>query len=234
MLTRSRVPPGSPSLRFRFESESDEDDEPIEASPPGSPSLAWRPGTSFDSPDSPSRHWVPIVDLAGQGAPLLHRDEGGSSESAMISMTRATCQRASRAARASDPDVESRNKAHAIVLERLKKFREYGYERAARDTQAYRSHRVGLGSGGKGPGVRTNLQDQGKMNHIASLKAKDVDASNTEPAFLLGGYTTPMMWDRLAESSLKSNAVNSSVSSPPATIPNIITPFTILFLVCRY
>ena len=46
---------------------------------------------------------------------------------------------------------------------------------------------------------------------LAAIKAKDVDTHNTEPAFLLGGFTAPMLWDRLAESSLKSNAVNSSV-----------------------
>lgn len=46
---------------------------------------------------------------------------------------------------------------------------------------------------------------------LAAIKAKDVDTHNTEPAFLLGGFTSPMLWDRLAESSLKSNAVNSSV-----------------------
>ena len=47
---------------------------------------------------------------------------------------------------------------------------------------------------------------------LQAIKGKDLDTTNTEPAFLLGGFTAPMLWDRLAESSLKSNAVNSSVS----------------------
>tara|TARA_B110000046_G_scaffold181432_1_gene213649 strand:+ start:369 stop:788 length:420 start_codon:yes stop_codon:yes gene_type:complete len=114
-------------------------------------------------------------------------------------------------ARARNPSSAANDSAYQHVVRRFKEIRAMGLERAPRDSQAFRSHKVNMGSGGKGPGVRTSMKDQCKMNHLAAIKAKDVDTHNTEPAFLLGGFTAPMLWDRLAESSLKSNAVNSSV-----------------------
>jgi hypothetical protein len=49
------------------------------------------------------------------------------------------------------------------------------------------------------------------MNHLVGLKSKDIESQNNEPPFLLGGNIVPMSWDRLAENSLRSNSVNSSV-----------------------
>ena len=114
-------------------------------------------------------------------------------------------------ARARNPSSAANDSAYQVVVKRFREIRSMNLERAPKDSQAFRSHKVNLGSGGKGPGVRTCARDQCKMNHLAAIKAKDVDTHNTEPAFLLGGFTAPMLWDRLAESSLKSNAVNSSV-----------------------
>ncbi len=127
-------------------------------------------------------------------------------------MIKASFPRASRAARAKDPSDSALSAAHKIVADRLREIKELGHEKAPRDVQAFRSHKMNCGSGGKGPGVRTVAEEQTKMNHIVSLKAKNVDSNNTEPAFLLGGFTAPMLWDRLAENSLSSNAVNNSVS----------------------
>lgn len=118
-------------------------------------------------------------------------------------------QRASRMARAPNASEEANNDAYQIVISGLRSIKGRGLERAPKDSQAFRSHRALNAS--KGPGVRVSSREQAKMNHIASLKAKDIDTQNTEPAFLLGGFTAPMLWDRLAECSLKSNAVNSSV-----------------------
>jgi hypothetical protein len=129
----------------------------------------------------------------------------------IVTMVKASCARASRAARASDPSEHAMSLAHQIIAHDLKLIHEQCIQKAPHDVQAFRSHRVVSSSGGKGPGVRAIAIDQTRMNHIVSLKAKNIDSNNTEPAFLLGGFTAPLCWDRLAESSLSSNAVNNSV-----------------------
>lgn len=198
MLRRSTAPPGSPSLRL-----GDVCDEEYE---PDSPSLD-QPPAACSEPSSPSQ--TIVLRTADESVQQERPRKRQSRQS--VAMTKASFPRASRAARASDPGEHAKKKAYDIVIKRLKEIREMQLEKAPKDTQAFKSHRVNLGSGGKGPGVRTSARDQNRMNHIASIKAKDVDTNNTEPAFLLGGFTAPMLWDRLAESSLKSNAVNSSV-----------------------
>lgn len=143
-------------------------------------------------------------------------DRQGSQMS--IPMKKATCQRASRAARANDPSSEATMRAYNIMYNRFQTIKKDGIERAPWEVQAFKSFKPASGSGGKGAAVRTSQHHQSKMNHLASIKAKDVDTNNTEPAFLLGGFTSPMLWDRLAENSLKSNAVNSSVSISSAHV----------------
>ena len=97
------------------------------------------------------------------------------------------------------------------MYDSFQRIRQAGIQRAPKESQAFKSYKPQSGSGGKGAAVKTSSESQQKMNHLAALKAKDIDSQNTEPAFLLGGFTTDMLWDRLAENSLKSNAVNSSV-----------------------
>ena len=46
---------------------------------------------------------------------------------------------------------------------------------------------------------------------MLSIKSKDVNAHNSEPYHILGGATVPMMYDRLAQVCMKSNAVQSSL-----------------------
>lgn len=131
-----------------------------------------------------------------------------------VQITTKSCfPRASRMARARNPSSAAHDIAYQVVTKRFSEIRAMDLERAPKECE----------------------RDQCKMNHLAcellpssanhptpgifsvcatlvsAIKAKDVDTHNTEPAFLLGGFTAPMLWDRLAESSLKSNAVNSSV-----------------------
>lgn len=147
--------------------------------------------------------------------PTTNNDATTSTENAESSrdvhMKRADCARASRAARASDPSSSATMQAYNLMYDSFQKIREMGVERAPKEQHGLKSTKTLLASGNKGAAVKTSTESQAKMNHLAALKAKDVDSQNTEPAFLLGGFTTPMMWDRLAENSLKSNAVNSSV-----------------------
>lgn len=159
---------------------------------------------------SPSLDVAVLASFRRSGA-FLQRERVLKRESHPFAMTRSCFLRASRAARARDPDWRAKRESSKIIDKRHQEIKELGYEKAPRDLQAFRSHRMNTSTGGKGPGVRTVAEEQLKMNHIVSLKAKNVDSNNTEPAFLLGGFTAPMLWDRLAESSLSSNAVNSSV-----------------------
>lgn len=141
-----------------------------------------------------------------------------------VAMKKATCKRASREARPSDPSSEATMQAYNIMYQKFQEIKRAKIERAPREVQALKSFKPMSSSGGKGAAVRTSQKDQSKMNHLASLKAKDVDTNNTEPAFLLGGFTAPVLWDRLAENSLRSNAVNSSVSPSDA---HCRTPFQV-------
>lgn len=84
-----------------------------------------------------------------------------------VSTTKSFFVRASRMARARNPSSVANDTAYQIVAKRFKEIRSMGLERAPKDVQAFRSHKVNLGSGGKGPGVRTCTKDQCKMNHLA-------------------------------------------------------------------
>ena len=222
--------PPSPSSRsespFGFDSAAD---SPV--ADPGSPSLKWAPADDAESsgrdsacsaadPGSPSATFevsniggfsifnmkAPLAGFPQDDASTEHQ---GSQRS--FTMKKASCQRASRAARASNPSSEATMNAYNVMYQKFQSIRSEGIERAPKESQALKSFKPASGSGGKGAAVRTSALQQNKMNHLASLKAKDIDTNNTEPAFLLGGFTTPVLWDRLAENSLKSNAVNSSV-----------------------
>ena len=205
MLRRSTAPTESPSLRHGvvFDEGANFSLEPVRE--PDTPSLDG-PTSSREAP-SPSL----TTDLKERDESVQHERSRKRQTKQSVAMTKASFPRASRAARASDPGESAKKEAYDIVIKRLKEIHAMQLEKAPKDTQAFKSHKVNLGTGGKGPGVHTSSRDQNRMNHITSIKAKDIDTNNTEPAFLLGGFTAPMMWDRLAESSLKSNAVNSSV-----------------------
>ena len=161
------------------------------------------------------------TDIAGQYALETKSDSEPSStsdpSSVQVNMIKANCLRASRAARASDPSEDAAQKAYEKRDQALRMFRKLGIERAPRELNASKSFRQPSCTGARGSAVRTNTEDQSRMNHLAALKAKDIDTNNTEPAFLLGGFTAPLLWDRLAENSLRSNAVNSSVMNRKKT-----------------
>lgn len=149
------------------------------------------------------------------------QDNDSSKETASsceTQMKRAGCARASRAARACDPSSGATIKAYNIMYAKFREIKEADISKAPKNSNAFSSFRMSfLNMQGRGAALKTIAEYQAKMNHLASLKSKNVDSQNTEPAFLLGGFTTPMLWDRLAENSLKSNAVNSSVMNRKKT-----------------
>ena len=195
------------------------------ACPPGSPS-AWPlhvlEGEGFgevekgsttvrSSPDQEHAEPVRLETTSSTVDDATSTCGGAGSSSHDFPMKKATCARASRAARASDPSSQGTTRAYSAMYLEFQLIRRAGIERAPKEFQAFKTCKTTHGACGKGAAVKTSSESQQKMNHLAALKAKDIDSQNTEPAFLLGGFTTEMTFDRLAENSLKSNAVNSSV-----------------------
>ena len=180
---------------------------------PLTPSAAWN-GHCTAPPESTSSVDWEDGEAAGAGAGADAGAGAGALERAgnATDVKRATFPRASRAARPSDPASLAKQQVANAVRKREAELLAQGCRKAPKIAQAFRTHRAaGSGSnGGKGPGFRGAQGDRHRINHLASIKAKGIDANNTEPAFLLGGYTAPMTWERLAASAFKANAVSSS------------------------
>ena len=210
-------------------SENDSRADPVECLyNPSSPSAATGGffGSILADPHSPSASMAheeeaSSTTLTDTTIPLLQSDRDRDNDThgsvSSVPMKKANCQRASRAARAENPSSEATMQAYNLMYMKFQAIKHAKIERAPKETQAFKSFKPASSSGGKGAAVRTSHESQGKMNHLASLKAKDVNTNNTEPAFLLGGFTAPLLWDRLAENSLRSNAVNSSVMNRKKT-----------------
>ena len=161
MLLRSSVEPGSPSLRSGPQS-------PSVTYVGGCPAPAGAASGSSQEPDSPSQT------IIGLSAPRSEEPEEepeeahrGSRRAGRVTMTQASFPRASRAARANDPGENARSVAYGVVIDGLKEIKRLNLEKAPKDYQAFRSHKLNISTGGRGPGVRTSLRDQGKMNHLA-------------------------------------------------------------------
>lgn len=129
----------------------------------------------------------------------------------VVAFQRARCKRDSREARPHSAAAASRaaNKEAAARIETLLKAE--GRTKLGCDDTLHRAR--GSGVAGKGPSVRaSNEFDQQRMNHIASLKARNVETYNVLPSWLLCGSTAGMHYDTLAEASLRANAGNSSIT----------------------
>ena len=134
----------------------------------------------------------------------------------VVKFKRAPMKRASRAARPSEPSQMSRRVCMQLIQTRETELKRNGRTKLSPDdTIKYRS---GSASGGRGPAVRAQVeQEQARMNHIATLKARNVETYNNEASFLLWGNTSEQCYDKLAESALRANAGNSSVTKRNAT-----------------
>ena len=123
---------------------------------------------------------------------------------------RAPLARASRAARPSEPSANALSVCAAIVRRREGELKGEGRTKlAADDTTRFRASQCS----GKGPSARAQQEEeQAKINHIAQLKAKNVETHNQAASWLLWGNTAEQCYDQLAESALRSNAVNSAIA----------------------
>ena len=129
----------------------------------------------------------------------------------LVRFNRAPCKRASRAARPSEPSQVSRSVCMQLIQTREVELKRGGRTRlAADDIIRYRS---GSASGGRGPSVRAQVEnEQARMNHLAALKARNVESYNTEASFLLWGNTSEQCYDKLAESALRANAGGAAIT----------------------
>jgi hypothetical protein len=130
----------------------------------------------------------------------------------VVQMKRAPCKRASRAARPSEPSANAVQVCANIVRRREGELKGEGRSKLAPDDVVrYRTNTVAVS--GRGPSAHAQREEeQAKINHIAQLKAKNVETHNQAASWLLCGNTAEQCYDQLAESALRSNAVNSAIT----------------------
>jgi len=133
-----------------------------------------------------------------------------------VRMRKADCNRASREGRPAEPS--GRSMAVCRELVRLRELELKGSGRTRLTTGEYTRIRATISSGGKGAAVKAPApENQAKVNHLATLKSRDVETYNTEASFLLCDRTAEQQYDRLAESALRANAGNQAVTKRKTT-----------------
>jgi len=151
----------------------------------------------------------------GRDSPSLDPDVALDDPSASgQGMHRATTARASRMARPAEPCAEVQAAAARAVAQAEERLRNLGMERVTEDDCKFKNK--ASSSTGKGPAVRADgdaeAAEQGVVNHVVSVKAKNVHSGSREPSWLLGTKAVlPQTYTRLAQSAFKANAVNSAV-----------------------
>lgn len=241
---RERAPPasspvGSPSLLGPAEApllppEDEESDDSWEdavvamAQPPTRkrgidadvPSPSLRSGTGALPAPMPVESHDPLSPSLFEGVPTKPPPPPGMRKvrikERVVTFKRAACKRPSRAARPSEPSPRAKDTCKRIIAQRESELKGAGRTRLMADD--YQKYRASSSSGGKGPSVVAAMEaEQSRMNHIAQLKAKTVETHNNEASWLLWGNTAEQSYDRLAESALRSNSVNSSITKRKET-----------------
>ena len=148
--------------------------------------------------------------------PNLGSAEGGVRlvrvKGRVVEMKRAPCKRESRAARPSEPSAYAVQVCTDIVRRREGELKvgEGRGKLAPDDNSRYRSTTASVS--GRGPSAHARREEeQAKINHIAQLKAKNIETHNQAASWLLWGNTAEQCYDQLAESALRSNANNSAI-----------------------
>ena len=226
------TPPVSPSILgpseaplLPAEDEDDEDGEGIwEAAEPvtasaaaHSPSLRRRTVAGTPRPGSGGAHSPTLfVGVRVASAPATAAPSASTRvvrvKERVVAFKRAPCKRASRAARPSEPSARVKDVCKATVARREAELKGEGRQRLAADDNA-RYRAAAASASGKGPSARAKQEEeQAKINHIVQLKAKSLEAHNQAASWLLWGNTAEQCYDQLAESALRSNAVNSAIT----------------------
>jgi hypothetical protein len=132
------------------------------------------------------------------------------SNGVVVKLHRAETRRASRAARPMEPSSATQDLVSAMLSHLEQSLLAEGRTRL-QSSEAHKQRLQGVMGGYKGPGVRAETaEEQAKTNHIASLKARTVDAEQ-EASYLLCGLVAEKCYDRLAEAAFRTNAVQSSI-----------------------
>jgi len=200
---------GSESTVLPTEDDDDDDewDPAFEATAP-SPSI--RDGPSHD-PLSPSLFSGVVVNPPPSAGMRMVR-----VKDRVIKFERAMCKRPSRASRPKDPSAHVKETSKRIIAQRETELKTNGRSKLVADD--FQRARANASAGSKGPCVvAVQETDQPRINHIAQLKAKTVETHNNEASWLLWGNTAEQCYDRLAESALRANAVNSSITKRKGT-----------------
>ena len=147
--------------------------------------------------------------MIGDDMPLVPERVAEEEEEEDVQMYRSQAKRASRTARPADTSPEAMEECKYAIVEQERKLVASGLKRAATLEKAHFSWKTSTAPCGKGPGVKMQegSDKQRLMNHMLSIKAKDLQAHNIEPYNLLGGGTVAMMYDRLLQVGMKTNAV---------------------------
>jgi len=236
MITRLKQPPVSPSLVKYQPSRRHGAESPVHGSQNEPPPHSFRPVSPSLIPE------LAISPCASpHGSPSLGIIERDNSESDFrastnrvspkcvservqnVKLTKASCKRASRMARPSEPSVITLKNAEEWVMERQRfLMSERGMEKVRVDDEDMQQRfRLQSASTGKGPAVRADGDAEGaqaKMNHLVSIKSKNVDTNNLAPTWLMGTVScVPAKYAQLAAAAIKSNAVNSSVTQREKT-----------------
>ena len=132
-------------------------------------------------------------------------------------MYRAKTKRSSRTARPWHPEEDVLKECEIAIKESEEELVRRGFVCLNVQETSQNLRGRGGGSNGKGPGVKTGESDQACMNHMLSIKGKDVEQQNTEAYFLMGGNVAKMMYGRLAKASIRTNAVQSAVTERSKT-----------------
>jgi hypothetical protein len=134
-------------------------------------------------------------------------------------MTTASCKRASRMARPSEPSTELLDRGFETIVEKERQLTREGWTRVQGDPDEERwrlDHGLDAAPTGKGSAVPAALcatrgsgasqhtAAQCRVNHIASVKSKTVDTGAHEPAWLIN-MSAPcgQMYGRLAATAIK-------------------------------
>ena len=191
---------------------------------PQNPDLAK---TDSDESKTTKQEDEALCRITKPGTRLVRIECGG--ESRIVEFTQATCERASRMAM--PPETASKS----VVDRQLKAIREHDIEMRQQGRIPWMKEPARLASASvdrlmgirhpsecmatfRGPSIRAPREcDQRRMDHLASVKSHNVESENREASFLLCGASSEQKYDRLAESALRANAGNSSVTNKKGT-----------------
>lgn len=174
--------------------------------PPPLPMQATRPAPAAHTPMAVAYEPPPVP----PGTRLVRiKDE-------VVTFKRTPHKRASRSARPSEPSVSGKRVCTSLVHTREGELKRAGRTKLAADDGF--KHKANGGSSGRGPAIRAQVEaEQQKMNHLTTLKARNIETYGADASFLLWSNTAEQCYDKLAESALRANAGGAAISNRKPT-----------------